>query len=180
MELFNAPKNNEIKTLRHISMAYTTPSFCAQRKHVTRRTWKESYAKSFKAGDRLFGASRQMRYGGEVLGEIELLEAPYEEYLGEWYGREQELYELEGFAYLEAPDIIPEHAPLMKMTHIWIQEDPCLWVIPFDYIEIDRKMKEKYTTEEAKNHARNKLFKALTGCTIKDVTPPEAYFRSVA
>ena len=166
---------------RAISMAYVTPSVVARRKSKTRRTWKKEYAKRFKAGDVLDATSQQYRFGGVHVADIELKEDPYLENIGDWAGREEELYEEEGFAFMEDTNIVPEHAPLLKLACGWVQSFETFYVVPFKTLKVDPDAERKYLMPVEIEKARNRLFKALSGgLRIKDVTPPEAYIRKVA
>lgn len=158
-------------------MSYVTPAFVGDAKCVTRRHWKPEYAKSFKAGDTLVVMDRQPRFNGRKIGEMELLETPYLENIGVWSGREEQLYRMEGFAFMEDKNIVPEHAPLLKLAHSWVETNDELFVVPFKTTEILPEAKQKYLTDVEIRKARDRLFKALTGQTIADITPPEAYIR---
>lgn len=167
--------------MRSISMAYTTPAIVAKAKEVTRRTWKDSYAKSFEVGERLEATSRQYRFGGELVAIIEVTEKPFLEDISDWEGREDELYVKEGFAFLEAKNIISEHAPLKKLMRMWVANGGDYYVIPFKVTSVAEPMRQKYTSELEIEKARNSLFKAISGgMKIDDITPDYAYIKQVA
>jgi len=166
---------------RAISMAHTTPAVVAKAKSKTRRTWKEDYARKFKAGDILDATSMQYRFGGVHIADIQLKEPPYLENIGDWEGREEILYEEEGFKFLDDPNIMPEHAPLLKLAKIWIGSNADFWVIEFDTLKVDPDAKRKFLTPVEIEKARNRLFKAISGgLSISTITPPYAYIKKVA
>jgi hypothetical protein len=166
--------------MREISMAYVTPAFVAEKKCVTRRDWKDTYAKSFEEGEHLAVFDRQKRFGGEQIGEMELAEKPYKENLSAWAGREEELYEMEGFAFMEDKNIVPQHAPLLKLAYTWVEMAQDMWVVPFNTLKVLPEAKKKYMTELEIAKARDRLFYGITGVRISDITPKGAYIRQVA
>jgi hypothetical protein len=60
--------------MRIISFGWTTEPFLAGEKTVTRRDWKESYAKCFKQNELLSAYDKDPRYGGKRIGVIKLVE----------------------------------------------------------------------------------------------------------
>lgn len=91
---------------RSISFSWTTPAIRARHKSVTRRDWKDSYARTFKEGEIIIATDRQPRFGGKEIGKIRLTHAPYQE---SEFDMPDEDYEGEGFAFLdEHPEFKPK------------------------------------------------------------------------
>ena len=114
-----------------ISFAWTTPALLCGRKTVTRRGWKDSWARGFNRGDLVAAYDRQPRYGGQQVATIQLEEQPYKEStkLAPWSD-----YEAEGLAYLESIGAkVDGLAPktFWKAWHLFPKE---MWVVRFSLI----------------------------------------------
>jgi len=67
--------------MRIISFAWTLKPLLEMKKTVTRRFWKDSYAKRFKKGDFIAAYNKSPRCGGKEVVTIQLTEDPYKESL---------------------------------------------------------------------------------------------------
>lgn len=67
--------------MKIISFAWTIAALKQDKKTVTRRFWKDSYAKRFKKGDLVAAYDRSPRFGGKKIETIRLTCAPYKEFL---------------------------------------------------------------------------------------------------
>ncbi len=82
--------------MRIISFSDTTEALLAGRKTVTRRQWKDTYAKTFHEGEYVQAYNKNPRNGGKPVAIIQLTQAPYLDarlLTTDW--------EAEGFAYME-------------------------------------------------------------------------------
>lgn len=126
--------------MRHISFGWTWPALFAKpplKKIVTRRSWKDSYAKQFKAGELYGAASKDFRAGGVKIGVIKLVEAPYLDPLS---NMPDEDYYNEGFAYLNMyPSLCPESMPMEVSREgfdKWRYGGGEMWVVRFEPVEL--------------------------------------------
>ena len=67
--------------MRNISFALTVPEFISGNKSVTRRLWKDNYAKSFHEKEILQAYDKMPYCGGRKIGKIELTKTPYKQKL---------------------------------------------------------------------------------------------------
>ena len=123
--------------MKIISFSWTTPALLAGRKTVTRREWKESTAKQFKAGDIVQAYNRSPRNGGERVGYIEITRDPYLENLNKMTDED---FEAEGFNYLEHnPDKVAQNAPWADegpfgYFNDWRKQNHEVWVVRFKVV----------------------------------------------
>lgn len=118
--------------MREISFNWTVTAFLAGVKTVTRRDWKDSYAKTFKKGELLAAYDKQRRFGGQRIGTIKLTKAPYKESTAlipedDWYAEGLHVLEGEG-------KFVNGHTP----GHFWLlwKSQPVdLWVVRFRVVE---------------------------------------------
>lgn len=116
----------------NVSFGWTWPAFVAGAKTVTRRGWKDSYAKSCKQHVEHVAFDKQAWFGGSPIGIFELICDPAKEST-----REMPLddYKKEGFLYLhQHSKLIPKSSPFsFSMTDFneWREDDETLWVIRF-------------------------------------------------
>ena len=112
-----------------ISFAWTTPALLAGHKTVTRRDWKESHARRFRAGDVLAAFNRQPRYGGRQVASIRLTQAPY---LESTALAPEEDYEAEGLAWLAERGFTVDGQTPLYLWAAWKRFKPTdLWVVRF-------------------------------------------------
>ncbi len=124
--------------MRIISMAYTSEAFEAGRKTVTRRQWKEHYAQSFKAGEKLQAWDKSPRVkGAKRIGTIILTAEPVFERRCDTPDFD---FEAEGFAYYSERLLQPHwaHLPIPKSWsefQLWRRSELSEWVIRFQKID---------------------------------------------
>lgn len=119
-----------------ISFGWTTPAILAGRKTVTRREWDPDYADRFYEGqvvDAWNTSPRNTRGNPRKIATIKLTAKPYLERARE---APDEDYEGEGFAYLtEIGRKVNGHTP-EAMWRAWKLENPQLWVVRFEILEV--------------------------------------------
>jgi len=118
--------------MRIISFGWTSPALLAGAKTVTRRDWKDSWARRFKKGDICQAYDKDPRYGGKRIAYIELTEYPVKEPMANML--ESDYYK-EGFSYLhEHPELIPASMPFDVSPagfNQWRLDGTEMWVIRF-------------------------------------------------
>ena len=119
--------------MRAISFAWTTPALVAGHKRVTRRAWKDGYARSFRAGDEVAAYDKQPRFGGKQVGVIRLVAAPYQESTAR---APAEDYEAEGFPFLEERDLLVDGVTPAALWRAWQVYPRTLWVVRFQLLEL--------------------------------------------
>lgn len=123
--------------MKIISFANTTPAFIAQEKSVTRRDWKDGYAKRFKKNEVIQGWNRSPRFQGKPIGIIRLIETPYQE---NTFLMPEEDYEKEGFQYLDRNSHLKagvyKDKNLKEFFDDWKRSAVLLWVVRFEYVEV--------------------------------------------
>jgi hypothetical protein len=62
-----------------ISFAWTTNALSQDKKTVTRRFWKDDYARRFRKGDLVAAYDRSPRFKGKQVATIRLTQDPYKE-----------------------------------------------------------------------------------------------------
>lgn len=67
--------------MKIISFAWTTKALCDGEKDMTRRDWKDSNAKRFKAGETVAAYDKLPYHGGKKVAEIRLTKDPYRQKL---------------------------------------------------------------------------------------------------
>ena len=67
-------------------------------KKVTRRNWSDAYATRFKRGSIHTISDKDFRYGGKIIGRIEIIKTPYREPVSQIPASD---YVKEGFKYLD-------------------------------------------------------------------------------
>lgn len=93
-----------------VSFGWTAAAFIARRKTVTRRDWKASHIKKFKAGKVFAGYDKDPRYGGKLIGIARMIEDAHMEPMAKMPASD---YEAEGFVYLnEHPELVPDSMPI--------------------------------------------------------------------
>ncbi len=117
--------------MKEISFNWTITAFLSGHKSVTRRDWKDSYAKTFKKGEVVAAYNKQRRFGGKKIGLIKLSQDPYKESTakltgGDWY--DEGLHVLEG----EGKLIDGVHPKVFWLR--WLAEPVNLWVIRFKIV----------------------------------------------
>ena len=116
-----------------ISFNWTAPALLAGHKTVTRREWKESYARQFQAGDVVAAYDRQPRFGGRRVATIRLTQKPYRENTRE---APEEDYEQEGLAYLQQLGAKVDGLSPEALWRAWHVFPRVLWVVRFELIEV--------------------------------------------
>lgn len=143
-----------------LSMAYTTPSFVAMEKTVTRRNWQPVTIKRFQVDTRFMAVTSN--YGGEALGIGRITENPFKQPTGKMDLSME--YTREGFSYMDDEIIrITGEAdrPLLDATLGWKKRNEILSVVPFEVIEVFPGMEDKYTTDEQIKRCIKALEKAI-------------------
>ena len=118
--------------MKIISFAWTTPAFKAGAKTVTRRSWSDSYAKSFRRGDLVQAWDRLPRAGGKRVGTIELTTDPYQEHVGLAHAEE---YRCEGLAWMEQQGMKIQGVSPLDFWKDWQQSNEIVWVVRFKVVE---------------------------------------------
>ncbi len=108
-----------------ISFAWTTDALLTGRKRVTRRRWKDSYARRFKAGDLVEAYDRLPRFGGKRVATIRLTCDPYKERLADM---PPEDLEAEGGLWKSKEDFV---------RALGGDPDETVWVVRFELVEVD-------------------------------------------
>lgn len=121
--------------MRIISFGWTTPALLAGQKTVTRRQWKDSYARRFVAGQQCQAWDKLPRTGqGKAVGVIQLIQAPYLQRsddipLDHWYR--------EGFDYLHRQQIpLNANTTALGLWCQWITNPEDLWVVEFKLVKV--------------------------------------------
>lgn len=117
--------------MKEISFNWTVTAFLAGVKTVTRRDWKDSYAKTFKKGEFVAAYDKQRRFGGKRIGIIKLTKDPYKQSTAgltddDWY--EEGMHVLEG----EGKLIDGLHPGMFWFR--WMAEPKDVWVIHFEMV----------------------------------------------
>jgi len=117
--------------VKEISFSWTTTAFLAGAKTVTRRDWKDSYAKTFKKGEIVAAYDKQRRFGGRKIGLIKLTKDPYKQSTVEltdedWWAEGMDVLESEGRL---VDGLMPSDFWLR-----WQTEPVDLWVVNFEII----------------------------------------------
>lgn len=112
--------------MRYISFSYLTPALLAGVKTVTRRDWKESFAKGFHQGDLVTAYDKNPRFGGKPVATIRLTADPYIENSmhvpnSDWVH--------EGFDWLADHD---QGEKPWQIWKDWMLNARLLWVIRFE------------------------------------------------
>lgn len=108
--------------MKIISFAKTKEEIKTHKKWVTRRLWKDSYAKLFKQGDICKAYDRSPRNGGEQIETIFLTMNPFKQWL-----HEMTIHDLiaEGGRWKTVDDFINE-----------FNGDKLVWVVYFNYLKV--------------------------------------------
>ncbi len=117
--------------MKEISFNWTVTAFLSVHKSVTRRDWKDSYAKTFKKGEIVAAYSKQRRFGGKKIGLIKLTQDPTKESTAtltedDWFAEGMNILESEGRL------INGVHPGIFWFN--WVVEPVDLWVIHFKII----------------------------------------------
>ena len=118
--------------MKEISFNWTITAFLSGHKSVTRRDWKDSYAKTFKKGEIVAAYSKQRRFGGKKIGLIKLTQDPYKESTADmpvedWYN--------EGMPVLEGEGVLLDGLIPSDFWLRWLTEPEDLWVIRFTILD---------------------------------------------
>lgn len=136
--------------MKIISMAWTTPSFVADEKCETRRSWTPQYAEKFRKGDICKAYSRSPQWKGEPIGKLQLTDKPYRERTGVHNTDDGALafYKAEGFEYMDDQyaRLMLVEPPLYRLAKHWIKQNTEHWVVPFEIIEVEHGAFEKFNT----------------------------------
>jgi|SRR3990167_1820424 len=111
-----------------ISFAWTKDAFLNNRKSVTRRSWKEDYAKRFQVGSIHNAYDKSPLYGGKIIGKIKV-SALYQQNI-QYMPKED--YEKEGFKFMEEKGIKIWNKEPRKAFDDWKKEDKIYWVLEFE------------------------------------------------
>ena len=122
--------------MRIISFGWTTAALLAGVKTVTRRDWKDSWARRFKKGDICQAYDKDPRYGGKRIGYIQLTEDPDKQAMIDMSCLD---YLDEGFSYLdEHPELVPASCPIDVSEEgfiDWRNSGGEKWVIRFKLLK---------------------------------------------
>lgn len=118
--------------MKIISFAWTSGAFEAGRKTVTRRRWKDIYAKLFKAGDICQAYDKSPRCGGKRIGYLRI-ESVTEERMRDMPDSD---FEAEGFAFLEEIGATIWGMPPREAFDWWRRQDEEPYVVRFRIVEI--------------------------------------------
>jgi len=144
--------------VRRISMNFTLPAFVADKKSVTRRYWKDSYAKGFNKHDVLSVVDKLYK-DGQVIGTLMLTEKPYRE---NTFIMNDMDYIWEGFGFLDRRyDAIEGGMPLVDVFERWRAEQGMVWVVPFEILSVEDWAREKYTSDDEILRSVRKLVEAI-------------------
>lgn len=114
--------------MKEISFNWTVSAFLSGAKTVTRRDWKDSYAKTFKKGDLVAAYDKQRRFGGRKIGIIKLTQTPYRQSTAEL--TEKDWFD-EGMHILVGEGRLIDGVMPGVFWLRWLAEPVDLWVIHF-------------------------------------------------
>ncbi len=117
--------------MKEISFNWTVSAFLSGHKTVTRRDWKDSYAKTFKKGETVAAYDKQRRFGGKKIGLIKLTKDPYKQSTAELTDKD---WQAEGMAVLESEGRLLDGLMPSDFWLRWQTEPIDLWVINFRII----------------------------------------------
>ncbi|KKL52538.1 hypothetical protein LCGC14_2284450 [marine sediment metagenome] len=124
--------------MREISFNWTVSAFLAGAKTVTRRDWKDSYAKTFKKGEIIAAYDKQRRFGGRKIGLIKLTQAPYKENSADIPDDD---WESEGMHILEGEHKLIDGLTPYEFWQRWLQHPVDLWVIRFRIVGLKNSVR---------------------------------------
>ena len=116
-----------------MSFSWTTPALLARQKSVTRRDWKDSYARQFKKGDLVQAYDKSPRYGGKKVGVIRLTEDPKKE-MSNLVEDKLDEYVNEGFYYLKKRFNTRDTDDIFND---WVWNPRPLWVVRFEVVSLE-------------------------------------------
>ncbi len=122
--------------MKEISFNWTVTAFLSGHKTVTRRDWKDSYAKTFKKGEIVAAYSKQRRFGGKKIGLIKLTQDPYKQSTAnltddDWFEEGMHVLEGEGRMFpSRTGDPKDAETPTQFWEH-WKRYPEDVWVIRF-------------------------------------------------
>jgi hypothetical protein len=120
--------------MRSISFAWTTPALVAGRKTVTRRDWKDRYARSFHAGELLAAWDKQPRFkGARKVAIIRLTAAPAKESTAAMLPAD---WKAEGFEYLSSIGATLHGETPLNVWRSWVMYPQDLWVVRFELVTV--------------------------------------------
>lgn len=120
--------------MKEISFAWTSPALVAGIKTVTRRDWQADYARQFGRGDQVRALNRQRRFGGEILGIIELVE----DAMLDTREMFEEDVQAEGIPWLRERGLLSAKL-LEKWDEMCRWDESCraLWVVRFRVVSLE-------------------------------------------
>jgi hypothetical protein len=117
---------------RIIAFAETTPALLADRKHRTRRYWKDDYARTFHTAQICQAWDRSPRTGkGHRIAYIRLTGEPFKQLTEEM---DEDDFEQEGFAYLAEKGIKIFAEEPRTFFETWRKDGTEPWVIYFELV----------------------------------------------
>ena len=119
--------------MKTISFSWTVPALLAGHKTVTRREWKETWAKQFYAGEIVAAYDKATYLGGKQVATIELLQAPYQERTSQAPPGD---YDREGLAWMEQQQLTIQGLSPRAFWDQWLAEDLPVWVVRFKVLEV--------------------------------------------
>ncbi|HDZ36915.1 MAG TPA: hypothetical protein ENH62_01265 [Marinobacter sp.] len=117
--------------MKSISFYHELSAFLAGHKSVTRRAWKDSYAKTFKKGEVVAVYNKQRRVGGKRIGTIKLTKDPYKE---NTRNIPEEDWFKEGMYVLQGEGKLIDNLTPSQFWMRWKEEPEDLWVIRFKMV----------------------------------------------
>lgn len=133
---------------RAISFAWTTTALLAGRKTVTRRDWKESYARQFKKGQVCAAWDKQPRFrGARHVANIVLTERPY---LQSTADVPESDWEAEGFAYLQPLGVGVDGMRPDVLWRAWHLLPRDMWVVRFELLGLVNVVQMGHTPVSAR------------------------------
>ena len=111
-----------------ISFAWTTDSFLANAKDMTRRYWKDSHARKFKEGTIVDAYDKLPYRGGEKIGKIKIVKRPYQQRTGEMTEVD---YKREGLLWMEQNNVTINGQKPRDFFEKWKKKNDLVWVVEF-------------------------------------------------
>ena len=115
--------------MNRISFSWTTQALLAGQKTVTRRAWKDSWAKHFRAGDFVAAYDKAPFAGGKQIATIRLSSSAYQERVGD---APESDYHCEGLAWMANQGIRIQGQLPGQFWDDWRMENPLVWVVRFE------------------------------------------------
>lgn len=118
--------------MKIIAFDWTKPAVEAGRKHRTRRSWPDKYAKRFKAGDICQSYDKSPHYGGQRFGHIRITAIKKEDISI----MPDEDFEKEGFKFMEEQGIKIWGKEPRQAFEDWRAEGGMYWIVDFVRVEL--------------------------------------------